>query len=236
MSDPSRRAGVFGSVPTAVLILAAAIGAVEVSLFVLNFGAEVSGPVTSTRIGFVQALGFSPWQLSLDSAMGSPLPFGLLGLLTYPFVHFGAIDTVFSVVFVLALGSFVSRLFPPRLVMLAFFAPAFAAGLVYAAWPGTEFPLVGSGPGYTGILGMMAGAQLAMHGIRHPAATPALVSLPIALIALKLVNDTLSGLPGYWLASLCAFCVGLIIAERTIPGGFEKMITGFRRLLRGGDQ
>ncbi|MCY3878419.1 MAG: rhomboid family intramembrane serine protease [Rhodobacteraceae bacterium] len=223
---------VFGRVPATVLLLAAAVGAVEVILAVLELNLWEIPQLAYPRVEAVKALSFDSQLFRTQFELGFIFDSASLRLVTFPFIHLNFIHSLFSVVFILVLGSLLCRLVHAMLLPTTFFLASAAGALGFALLPGSEFPLLGATPGYLGILGLLGGLLLMMHGRENPAATPAMVAFPFFLMGLKLVQDVAVGIPGYWSAHAVGFAVGLLISLAVVSGSLSAIRSGLARLLR----
>ncbi len=224
------RESVFGPIPPAVFALAAVAGGAELILSAFQLGIWQPAFSSNLRADAVNVFGFSPWLFREQFESAELISLESVRLVTYPFVHFGWMHTLFSAMFILALGSVLSNFVRGLLVPVSFFAASAISAVIYAWFSGADFPLLGAAPGYLGLLGLLAGILLMMHGHGHPAASPSMVSFPFLLIGLKLTQDTLFGLPGYMLANASGFVLGFLVSLIAIPGGFLALSAGLKRL------
>ena len=174
--------------------------------------------------------GFSPWLFRTQFESAGFLSLQAARLVTYPFVHFGWMHALFSVVFILALGSVLSNFVRGLLVPVSFFAACAISAVAYSWIAGADIPLLGAAPGYLSLLGLLAGILLMLHGRGHPAASPSMVAFPFLLIGLKLTQDVVFGIPGYWSANASGFVLGFLASLIAIPGGYPALAAGLKRL------
>ena len=230
------RVSAFGPIPPAAAALAAVVGIFEIGITVLELPV-ISGLVWLSRTDMLVMFGFDPlvFRFQLQMAVVFQDSMALIGgapvtLLTYPWIHSGFMAAAFSVVFILCLGSLLSRLVPQWAVAASFVFSGVAGGLIYAALPSSASFLIGSAPGYLGMLGLLAGLFLMEHGKGNPAAVPGLVGFPFLLIGIKIVQDVIFGPAGHWGANAAGFAAGLLLSLLAIRGSLTLVRSGLRRL------
>ena len=221
---------VFGPIPPAVLVLAAAVGGAELILTAVQAGLWQPAFSSNLRVDAANNFGFSPWLFRAQFESAGFLTLPTIRLVTYPFVHFSWVHALFSVMFILVLGSVLSNFVRGLLVPVSFFASSAVSAVAYAWMSGADFPLLGAAPGYLGLLGLLAGILLMMHGRGHPAASPSMVAFPFLLVGLKLTQDTVFGIPGYMSANASGFVLGFLVSLIAIPGGYLALTAGLKRL------
>ena len=233
MSD---RHPIFGPMPFVAVLMAAIVGAVETIVRILQLPFW-GGFGFYERSEVYLLLGFDPLLFHFHVKMASifDIGFGLfdgkpITLLTYPWIHTGFVPALFSMVFILCIGSLLSRLIPQWIIAAIFCVSSMIGGMIYVTHPDPAIFLIGSSPGYLGMLGLLAGLFLMEYGRKVPIITPALVGFPFLFIGLKIVQDVIFGPSGYWVANSTGFLVGLLISLFGIPHGRLFMTAGIKRL------
>ncbi len=229
---------VFGPVSLSAVLLATAVGGVEVFLTLLELPLLVQSTGIS-RMDVFQTFAFDPldFRFRLEMATLFSDSLSLIGsspftLVSYVFFHANLTSAVFSTVLILCIGSLLSRLAGNWLCLLTFFISAIVGGLAYSLLPNSSVFLVGSSPGILGMFGLLAGLLLIAHGRGVAGASPAMIALPFLLVGLTIVSDVIFGPAGYWAANATGFTVGLILANLVVRGGLHATRAGLSRLFR----
>lgn len=230
---------VFGRVPFVVWALAVIIGIVEVSSQALSLPFINTFAPYVGRVETYALLGFDPVGFRLQLQMmqilqetnvymgGAPLT-----LVTYPFVHLGGMSSLFSIVFVLCLGSLLSQLVHQWAALAAFVVSGIAGGLAYLLFPEPAIFLLGAAPAYLGMLGLLAGLLVMEYGKENPLITPAFVGFPPLLFGIKIVQDVIFGPPGYYAANIAGFLCGLLLSLLAARGSIYLAQAGLKRLFQ----
>ncbi len=133
------------------------------------------------------------------------------------------------IVFLLALGNAVSRVFRPWAVVAVFFGATVAGALIYTlidvfVLPGTRIsPLVGGYPAVYGLLGAFTFLLWTRLGAENANQLRAFTLIG-ALLGFQLVFGLLFGNAGYgWIAEVAGFCVGFALSFVLVPGGLGRV-------------
>jgi membrane associated rhomboid family serine protease len=209
-------------IPGVVLLLALPIVLIEAA-FMLGAQGLIGGPqAVGWRLAALRDWGFAPSVLDWMIANNRWPPRELARFLTYPFVNGGFTQTLFVVVFLLALGKMVAEVFRPWAVLAIFLGSAAGGALVYGLVLSGPVPLVGGFPAVYGLIGaftfLMWVRQVATGGPRAQAFT--LIAL---LLAIQLLFGLLFGGGNDWIADLAGFAVGFGMSFLVSPGGWARV-------------
>ncbi|MBT0955896.1 rhomboid family intramembrane serine protease [Alphaproteobacteria bacterium KMM 3653] len=225
--DPN--ASPFNALPKAVIVLAAAIFAVE-----LYFMAGQAGLIGNTRGGddlrilAIQDYAFSGQLLDYMIRTGQFPAEHLLRFVTYPFVHFSFTSMIFAAVFVLALGKMVGEAFGNVAVCVIFFVASFVGALVYGLLLNDPRPLVGGFVGAYGLIGaytFILWVGLGRTGQNQMQA----FTLIGALCAYQLIFGVIFGASNDWVAEIAGFLTGGALPMVLSPGGRAALLAQIRR-------
>lgn len=223
------------SLPAVLWLLAMPIIAAEAyfGLGRLGFLSGGSGAGQAARQIMVERTAFAPEFLVRAFERSSVAGGELHRLVTYPFVHYSLTHALFVVVFLLALGNMVARIFRPWAVVVVFFAAAIGGAAVYSLVAGLlpmfRFdPLVGGYAPVYGLLGAFTFLLWTRLGQENANQLRAF-SLIGLLLMFQLVFGILFGGAGKnWIAEVAGFVIGFLLSFVLIPGGFSRV----RRRLR----
>lgn len=221
--------------PAVLWLLAMPIVAAEAyfGLGRLGFLSGGAGASQAARQIMVEQTAFAPEFLIRALDRSSVAGAELYRLITYPFVHYSFTHALFVIVFLLALGNMVARIFRPWAVAVLFFAAAIGGGAVYSLVAGFlpmfRFdPLVG---GYTPVYGLLGAftfllwTRLGQENANQLRA----FSLIGMLLLFQLVFGILFGGSGKnWIAEIAGFAIGFLLSFVLAPGGLGRV----RRRLR----
>jgi membrane associated rhomboid family serine protease len=209
-------------IPGVVLLLALPIVVIEAA-FMLGAQGYVGGPqAVGWRLAALRDWGFAPSVLDWMIANNRWPPGELVRFVSYPFIHVGFTQTLFVVVFLLALGKMVAEVFRPWAVAVIFFASAAGGALVYGLSMSGPVPLIGGFPAVYGLIGaftFLIWTRLAATG--GPQATAfTLIGL---LLAIQLLFGLLFGGNNDWIADLAGFAIGFGLSFVVSPGGWARV-------------
>ncbi|SEN14968.1 Rhomboid family protein [Paracoccus alcaliphilus] len=219
--------------PPVVWMLALPVIAAE-AVFALGQAGLVGGADgIGLRLSAVGQAAYLPDALPWMVRTGQFDPMLALRLLTYPFVHMSLTHALFVLVFLLALGNMVARMFRPVALLVLFFGSAIGGALVYTAlslWlPGQAMPLIGGYPAVYGLIGAFTFVLWTrleqMQGNRMRAFT--LIGL---LMLFQLTFAILFGGMGYgWLAEIAGFATGFCLSFVLVDGGVARVLRQIRQ-------
>lgn len=219
-----RNAPPLNPLPPVVWLLAAPLIAMEV---VVNLGAAgLAGGAAGIgwRSDAIQRFAFPPAYLRAMWEAGQwPLD-GLLRLVTYPLVQVQVTNTLFVVVFLLALGKFVGEVFRPAAVVAVVLGSTVGAAVIYAAVPGMEQALIGAWPPVYGLIG--AFTYILWVGLRRRGGGQGPLqafNLIAMLLAMQLLFGLLFGGGTEWVADIAGFAVGFALSFVVAPGGIDRL-------------
>lgn len=154
-------------------------------------------------------------------------------IVTYPFVHYSALNALFSGVFALALGKMVAEQFRSGAVLALFFGSSIGGALVFTLftliYPPGAGPLLGAYPavyGFVGAFTFIIWTRLgAMNANRMRA-----FSLIGMLLLFQLVFGIIFPGGGYaWVAEVAGFAIGFALCFLLVPGGIARVMRELRR-------
>lgn len=212
---PRRWEPALNPLPPLVWVLALPIIVMEAILVLADNGLVGGAQGIGWRISVLQKLVFSPEHLAWmwqTGRWGTP---EAARILTYSFVHVSLGHAAFVLVFVLALGKFVSEALRPSAIVLVFLGSAIGAAVVYTLL-GQTVPLVGGYPGAFGLIGaftLLLWARLREKG-DNPMRAFALIG---AILVFRLVFGVFFGSGPDWIADLAGFAFGFVLTLMLSP-------------------
>ena len=139
--------------PPVVIVLFAAIMAVE-AMFTLGAQGLAGGPqAIGWRLGAIQTYAFSADIFQWMLANGRWPAEHLLRFVSFPFVHANFTHALFAGIMVLALGKFVGEAFRGWAVLVVFFGASIGGAVIYGMIVSSGVPLIGAFPGVYGLIG-----------------------------------------------------------------------------------
>ncbi|WP_114965832.1 rhomboid family intramembrane serine protease [Alkalilacustris brevis] len=218
----------FNPLPFWLWALVLAIVGVEAALLATELGLVAAREAIGWRLELVQHYGFSGslFEWMLENRRFPPEH--LLRLISYPFIHGDPVHTLFVVVFVLALGRFVSEGMS-GLAMIVVFLAASATGAAAWGWAfGSPSWLFGGYPGVFGLVG--AFTYLLWIALGRSGANRARAFLLIGLLLLlRFLVGLYQGMGSVWLADLAGFATGFGLSFVLAPGGWARLLGLLRR-------
>lgn len=159
-------------------------------------------------------------------------------LLAYSFAHVSLTHAAFVVVFVLALGKFVSEVFRPWAVAVLFLGSAIGAAVLYtlilSVVPGLRLntgqmlPLVGGYPAAFGMIGAFTFVLWLRLGVTGGPSWRAFTLIGM-MMAVRLLFGILFGGGPDWVADLAGFGVGFGLSFLVVPGGPARLLAHLRQ-------
>ena len=196
-------------IPRGVLALAVLVGSIEVLFSLGEMGLGLAVNETSWRAMAVHNYGVWLPLFDMDPAADESVLRSLVRLITYPFIDYSFVATLFGVVFILAMGKFISNFLNQVQVVMIFFLSTIVGGLGFGLFYSGTLPLIGSSPGFFGFFGgVFTVALLPIDtGITN---RRALISMPLLLLGLQIVLGILAGGLSIWIADLAGFIAGSV--------------------------
>lgn len=215
-------------IPGVVWLLALPIALVEIGLSLGGYGL-IGGPeAVGWRLQALQNFAFSAPVFQWMVANSYYPPMQLIRFVSYMFIHFNATHAIFVVVFILALGKYVSEVFRPWAVVVIFFVSGIFGALCYGTLARTGMPLVGGYPPVYGLIGAFSfilWTRLGEKGENRMGA----FSLIGFFLGFQLIFALVFGGSQEWIADLGGFIAGFAISFLVCPGGVTRAIGAFRR-------
>ncbi|AGT09126.1 rhomboid family intramembrane serine protease [Paracoccus aminophilus] len=184
--------------------------------------------IAAEKSAFVPDILIRMWQLGIAD------PRQLARLVTYPFIHYTFTQALFVVVFLLALGNMVARVFRPWAVLVLFFGSAIGGALIYtlcaALLPQFRFAaLIGGYPAVYGFVGAFTYLLWLKLGQENGNQMRA-----FSLIGMLLLFQLVFGIIFQdgnltWIAELAGFASGFLLSFVLIPGGFARLMGQIRQ-------
>lgn len=148
--------------------------------------------------------------------------------LTYPLFHAGFQHAIFVVVFILAMGNFVGRVFHPLAVLAIFWLASITGALAFVVVFDYQYVFIGGFPGAYGLIGaftFLLWVDLAGRAENQMRA--------FTLIAILMGIQVLFGFIrfdfGNVLAELVGFATGFFASFLLAPGGWSRAIAKLRQ-------
>jgi membrane associated rhomboid family serine protease len=156
MLDPNADAAPVNPLPQAVILLAILIAVPEV-IFQLGEAGIIGGPAGATwRQVIANQYGFSNQAFFMMWETGQ-FPFAsLVRFVSYIFVHVNFVATLFSAVFVLALGKFVGERMSSFAVFVIFFGSGIGGAVLQALFNGPNLAMLGASAASFGMIGALS--------------------------------------------------------------------------------
>ena len=227
MQDENYSEPLFNRLPPAVVALALAIFAVEVLLGLgargILGGAEGIGWRSTALRDFAFYPEIVPWMIERGT-----FPVELLKrFVTYSFVHWSFTQTIFVIVFLLALGKLVGEVFGNLAVLILFFACGIFGAFVFAGLTGSDRPLAGGFPSVYGLIGAYTFLQWVGYGAIGENQYRAFTLIGF-LLGIQLVFGVIFGASSDWIAELAGFALGFLLTPALAPGAFARFLHRMR--------
>lgn len=218
----------FNRLPPVIVGLAVVIAGIEVLFQLAEMGLIGGRAGLGWRQSAIEQFGVanSLWSWMIENRFFPWIE--MRRFLTYPLLHGGAYHVLFVVVFVLALGNMVARVFAPLAVLVIFFAASVLGGLAYVIILNEPAILIGGYPGAYGLIG--AFTFLLWSGMGAAGAQQARAfSLIAMLMAIQLGFGLFTGRFGNFVAELSGFLTGFACSFVLVPGGWKHLLTRLRQ-------
>ncbi|MEM8631284.1 MAG: rhomboid family intramembrane serine protease [Pseudomonadota bacterium] len=218
----------FNPLPPVVVALSLVIFGVEV---VLSLGARgiIGGPgAVGWRTAAIQDYAFFGEIFRLMLASGQFPAEYIIRFFSYPFVHLSFTQMIFVLVFLLALGNMVGRIFPAWAVVVIFFVSAAVGALAYGLLIESSYPLVGGFPAVYGLIGAYSFILWVGYGAVGENQYRAFTLIGM-LVGIQLFFAALFGGTGDWVADIGGFIAGFLLSFILVPGGWQRLIDKIRQ-------
>lgn len=213
--------------PWAVWVLILPLIGVEAVLLVARAGLIGGEAGIGWRVLAVQRHGFSgalmEYVLETQRFTGPHV----WRVFSYPLVHLAAVQTLFVVVLIAALGTAVGAVFRGAAVLAVAAAASVGGALVYGALFPEQVWLVGGYPAVFGLLGaytFILWNDLAGAGLRRGRA----FALAGVLLALRVAVGLVLGTGHDWAADVAGFGIGFALSFVVSPGGWRGTLDRLR--------
>lgn len=223
-----RNAPPLNPLPPVVWALALPLIAMEAVVALGAAGLAGGANGVGWRSQAIQRFAFDPDYLRLMWSAGEwPLD-GLVRLASYPLVQVQVTQTVFAVVFLLALGKFVGEIFRAWAVLAVVIGSAIGAAVLYTLAP-VEAPLIGAWPPIYGLIGAFTYILWTGLGRRGGGGAMRAFSLIGMLLGVQLLFGVLFGTGTQWIADIAGFAVGFGLSFVVSPGGVARLRARLRQ-------
>lgn len=214
--------------PGVVWLLALPIAVIEIALSLGGYGL-IGGPqAVGWRLAAMQDYAFSTPVLQWMLKNSYFPPQEMLRFVSYMFIHANPTHAIFVVIFILALGKFVSEVFRPWAVALIFFASGIFGALAYGLLSFSPVPLIGGYPPVYGLIGAFSFILWTRLGERGSNRMGAFTLIGFFL-GFQLIFALLFGGSRDWIADLGGFVMGFGLSFLVCPGGPARVIDALRR-------
>lgn len=223
----ARNTSPFHALPPAVVALAVVIGGLEIMFQAATAGFFGGQGGVGWRLAAIQDYGVFEEVAAFMWANRVFPPDQLIRLLTYPLIHAGFIHAAFVIVFILAIGNMVSRVFSPLAFMAVFIGSSIFGALGFLVILDSPFPLIGGYPGVYGLIGaftFILWTDLGRQGANQYRA----FGLIGALLAIQILFGLINGEFSNVVAELCGFVAGFLMSFVVSPGGWQRVMAKLR--------
>lgn len=227
MQDEKFTEPVFHALPGAVVALALVIFLVECLLWAGTNGILGGDAGLGWRAQAVRDYGFFSPLLSWVLQTGNWTHPEMARFVTYPLVHLSFTHAIFVIVFLLAMGNLVGRVFGNIAVVVLFFACGIFGALIYAGLTGDARPLVGGFPSVYGLIGAYTFFLWVGYGAVGESQYRAFTLIGF-LMGIQLVFGVLFGASNDWVAEIAGFALGFLITPALAPGSFRRFLDRLR--------
>lgn len=224
MYNPNADESPFNALPRVVIVLALAMGLVELVLQAGQSGMFGAPP----RITVYEDFAFLPGIWDYMRSNGQYPVSELLRFVTYPFLHGSFTHAVFAIVIVLAIGKAVGEVFSSIAFLVVFFGASIFGALVYGSIISVNAPLIGGYPGGYGLIGaftFLLWVNAAAVGANELRA----FTLIGFLLGIQLVFGVLFGAGYDWIADVAGFVAGFGLSFLVSPGGWARVKAKLRQ-------
>ncbi|MCV6594326.1 MAG: rhomboid family intramembrane serine protease [Silicimonas sp.] len=228
MQDEDFSQPVFNALPPAVAALAAVIFLVEAIFWLGSKGLIGGEAALGWRIEAIRDYGFFSQLLAWVFETGTWTTPELIRLVSYSFVHLSFTQAIFVIVFLLALGNLVGRVFGNLAVLVLFFSCGIFGAVIYAGLTGEVRPLVGGFPSVYGLIGAYTFFLWVGYGVAGENQYRAF-SLIGFLLGIQLVFGVLFGTSPDWVAEVAGFAFGFVLTPALAPGAFRRFLDRMRQ-------
>ena len=214
--------------PWVVWVLAMPIALIEIALSLGGYGLLGGPAAVGWRLQAMQDFAFSPpvFQWMLENRF-FPAEH-MIRFVSYIFIHGNPTQAIFVVVFLMALGKYVSEVFRPWAVLVLFFASGVMGAVAYGLFSQTQMVLIGGYPAVYGLIGgfsFILWTRLGQTGGNRSGA----VSLIGFFLGAQLLFGLVFGGNKEWIADLAGFVTGFGLSFLICPGGMGRVLDMIRR-------
>ncbi len=218
----------FHALPPVVVALAVVIGGLELLFQAATYGFLGGQAGVGWRLAAIQDYGVfdAVWAFMLDNGVYPPEQ--ILRFFTYPLIHAGFVHAAFVIVFILAIGNMVSRVFSPLAFMSIFVVSSLAGAFGFLIILDSDLPLIGGYPGVYGLIGaftFLLWTDLGNHGANQYRA----FGLIGALLGIQLIFGALQGEFSNVVAEMVGFAAGFLMSFVVSPGGWRRVLEKMRQ-------
>ena len=208
--------------PPVVWILSLPIIAMELVLSAGERGIAGGPTAIGWRTAAIEDYGFVNALFDRMVATGDVTGPALLRMVSYAFINLSFTSTVFVIVFLLALGNMVGRVFSGVAVVVIFLASAFVGALAYGLLLNDAHVLIGGFPAVYGLIGAYT-FVLWVNAAHLGESQYRAFTLIGFLLGIQLVFRLLFGGSNDWVADIAGFVTGFALSFVLVPGGWSRL-------------
>ncbi|MBI1218366.1 MAG: rhomboid family intramembrane serine protease [Rhodobacteraceae bacterium] len=214
--------------PGVVWLLVLPIALIEITLSLGTDGLIGGAGAVGWRLQAMQDYAFSPpvfqWMLANQYFPAEHM----IRFVSYMFIHGNPTHAIFVVVFLMALGKYVSEVFRPWAVLVLFFASGIMGAVAFGLLSHSQMVLIGGYPAVYGLIGgfsFILWTRLGQTGGNRSGA----FSLIGFFLGAQLLFGLVFGGNQEWIADLAGFVTGFGLSFLICPGGIERVLDMIRR-------
>lgn len=215
-------------IPPAVWLIAVPMAIIELMAQAASYGFIDGSRGTGWRMAMLQKFALAPDMLGRMWASGIWPADYLMRFVTYAFFHVNFLHAAMVIVFVLALGKFVTEAFGALAMLAIFFVATIVGGVGYSLVPVAQAGLIGGYPGVYGLIGGFTAILWSRLGAAHANQYRAFTLIGF-LLGIQLVYGLLLGTSWDWVAELAGFGAGFGLSFLVAPGGPAELVRRIRR-------
>lgn len=223
----SNSASPFHALPPVVVALSVIIGGLELMFQAATLGLFGGQGGVGWRLAAIQDYAVFEDVAAFMWANRVFPPEQVIRLFTYPLIHGGFIHAAFVIVFILAIGNMVSRVFSPLAFLSVFVVASIAGAFGFLLILDSPFPLIGGYPGVYGLIGaftFILWTDLGRQGANQYRA----FGLIGALLAIQILFGLINGEFSNVVAELSGFVAGFLMSFVVSPGGWQGVMDKLR--------
>ena len=226
--DANQPEALVNPLPAVVVVLALALGAIELVLQAGEAGL-IGGPqAVGWRAGLIERFGFNGPLLGQMLDRGVWQADILWRFVTYPFIHGTATHAIISIVFLLAMGKVVGEVFGTLATLAVYFAASALGALAFFLFTDSAIWIIGGLPGAYGLIGGYSFLLWVGLGAAQENQLRAFTLIAF-LMGIQLFFGLIFGGGLDWVADLGGFVAGFVLSFLVSPGGWGRVLDRLRQ-------